>query len=482
MEALRDCLCLADVQEELDNFPADITEMYTLTFRRIEAQGPRSARIAKTALLWLVHARDQFTLRDLQAALAVNPNTYSVELNRMPRKQSIISLCCGLVEHHPETDVVRLVHFTAKDALEPLLLKDHPQPHLLITKVLHQRLIDNNILDSTLDDEDELLEYLEGQPLLQYAYQRWPDHVRGCRDSVEVAAAFLQQCVSFAYVDLWIFDILSPLHVAAAYDFPEFIQATLADPCNQQAGSCLGVPIAQGVDINAHSRFGRTALGFASNKGHVACAEALLGCPDIDVNAPVPLTGQTALMEASRMAQEGMVERLLRVPGVAVNAQDKSGETALMQALLRNSTGIVRRLLQAPGIDVNLRNTVGRTALIIAAGYGHLDVFEQLLQAPGIDLTIRCDFKGFTALEQAIWVGWEGVTARIIKFATGWEVKFGRRRRGWKELFYALRSEPERFPPWFVTAMSKRLAMFEGGEEWWRVEIEEESSDESDTE
>ncbi|EAU92062.2 ankyrin repeat domain-containing protein 44 [Coprinopsis cinerea okayama7 len=421
VEALVNCHTPADVEEELKNFPRNITDMYKTTLHRIKAQDPRSVRIATTALLWLVHAKAPLRVQDLQSALSAHPVTHSVETSRKPPLKSILSVCCGLVEHHPETDVVRLVHLTAREALEPLLLEEQPHPHAAITKVLLQLMIDNNIPNCPLEHGHEMQELLQ-TPLLRYAYEHWGDHAREPRDQAgarEVVASFLHRCVSFPYGNVdWLqfgFDILQPLHVAAAYGFRWFIEDILAShdqplPHDRPRTGQLSHPE---MDVNMRSAKGETALHLALDNGHGVCAKALLRFRDIDINA-VNGEGRTALMKAAGGGHKDVVERLLRVPGIEVNAVDRWGRTALMKAVVGGHKDVVERLLQEPGINVNTVDGEGRTALMDAAGRGHKDIVERLLREPGIEVN-AVDGEGRTALMKAVVGGHKDIVERLLR-------------------------------------------------------------------
>ncbi|EAU81638.2 ankyrin repeat domain-containing protein 50 [Coprinopsis cinerea okayama7 len=419
VKALTSCHTPTDVQEELASFPEDLTDMYKKTFHRIKAQDPRSARIATMTLAWLVHAKAPLSVEALRTALAAHPETHSVEPSRMPPLKSILSVCCGLVEHHPETDIVRLVHFTARDALEPLLLEELPQPHAVIIKVLLQLMVDNGI-PNWLQGKDELKELLQ-RPLLRYAYQHWADYARECSKLAgarEDVARFLCQCALFPYTDLdrlWFdMDILQPLHVAAMYDIPWFIKDVFDGHYNPLLHNQANrYPAFDGWDVNARSRDGDTALHLAGHNGHGTCVNILLQFPAaIDVNARDD-RGRTALMQAAIGRHQDVVQRLLVEPGIDVHAVDREGRTVLMEAAARGFKDVVERLLAEPGIAVNAVDAEGRTALMEAAVHGRKDVVERLLAEPGIDAN-AVDEQGRTALMDASLYGDVYVVERLL--------------------------------------------------------------------
>ena len=109
---------------------------------------------------------------------------------------------------------------------------------------------------------------------------------------------------------------------------------------------------------------------------------ALLAAPGLDVNAGTA-NGWTALMRAASRGHTETVTSLLAAPGLNVNAADRYGQyTALMWAADTGRTQMVRALLAAPGLDVNAADGAGRTALALAKARRHFRI-ASLLRAAG---------------------------------------------------------------------------------------------------
>jgi uncharacterized protein len=121
----------------------------------------------------------------------------------------------------------------------------------------------------------------------------------------------------------------------------------------------------QGVDPNAVSLMGDTALIVAAIKGNRDSVASLLQA-GADANA-VNQFGRTGLMEhvSSHAAGVEVVSTLLS-GGAEVNAADMTGRTALMESCTFGcGTGIATLLLDA-GADVNAKDDRGKTALLEA--------------------------------------------------------------------------------------------------------------------
>ncbi|EAU89111.2 hypothetical protein CC1G_08519 [Coprinopsis cinerea okayama7 len=467
VDALQSCLTIPSVKQTLEQLPRGMERIYRTTLVRIEHQAPELVKAAKHILVWLICAQGPLRIKDLQAALAVNPKTFSVERDSYPDTESIVSICCGLVEHHAQTGVVRLVHFTAKEALTPILLHDCPQPHEYISKVLMRRLLDEGLPNSwTITCEDEFSYALTRRPLLEYAYNYWVDHIKACEyrsDISRYTLDFLLQCTSFPVVDVVVIgsDIqpLDPLQVAARYNFSDELSVLITD--KRVVGHYYG----------AQLRSGYTALMIAARYGYLTCVDHLLKVkveltrpipasiqsnPDelnnfnqwiqaMPANVPDPL-GRTALIWASRNHHGRIVERLLQLPGIEVDASDYGGRTALTWAVEGGQGAIAWRLLEAGAnfnavgkdgraplvcasengredivvlllgisdLDVNATDG-GRTALIWALRRGHREIARCLVRHPGVDLKVR-DVDGSTALGIAVHMGFEDVVREMVE-------------------------------------------------------------------
>ena len=192
-----------------------------------------------------------------------------------------------------------------------------------------------------------------------------------------------------------------------------FISAAYRGHIQDVVELLLAVP---GIHVNVKSRRGATALMAAAEGGHLAIVELLLTAPGIDVNAK-SRTGTTALIAA---ADEGHAEivRLLLAEGANVNAKQRWGTTALMLAASGGSEGhtaIVELLLAVPGIDVNAKDDDdGITALMRAAANGQAAIVERLLAA-GADVNAK-DNDGETALMFAERGGHTDVVRAINSF------------------------------------------------------------------
>lgn len=106
----------------------------------------------------------------------------------------------------------------------------------------------------------------------------------------------------------------------------------------------------------------------------------LLGRP-IDIAALLASGADAgvALTEAAFFGRSDIVEHLLNVTGVDVNATDAFGGTALINAVFNTDERMVDVLLKRPGINVHAIDADGDSALSIAINIGEEQPLAKLL-------------------------------------------------------------------------------------------------------
>jgi ankyrin repeat protein len=149
----------------------------------------------------------------------------------------------------------------------------------------------------------------------------------------------------------------------------------------------------KGVDVNAATQRGDTALHFAAGAGNLPIVKLLLA-KGANVNAAtadaiqvrkgaIALNHLTALMYAAPYGSPELLKTLLDA-GAQVNARDIREMTPLMLAVSSETQNPdVARLLLARGAEVNAKSNLGETALDWAKKFGNPDVIRVLQEAGG---------------------------------------------------------------------------------------------------
>jgi ankyrin repeat protein len=189
-----------------------------------------------------------------------------------------------------------------------------------------------------------------------------------------------------------------------------------------------------GIDCNALSATGSTALMAASKNGRIEVVNKLLE-QKVNVDAQGK-QGVTALMLAAENNQLEIVKLLLK-KNADPNVEDQTGWTALMKAVYQGNTACVEalaarsrqevnrglliaaltghqeiaKILLDNGAEVDSRADDGRTPLMLAAGKGDKDLIAFLLKA-GADPTLT-DKSGATAGSLAMAKGYKEVAERL---------------------------------------------------------------------
>ncbi|KAH6894804.1 ankyrin repeat-containing domain protein, partial [Coprinopsis sp. MPI-PUGE-AT-0042] len=452
LEALRNCVSALDVEETLHGFPSDIKEIYAKTWERILAQGPKQSNLAKLVLLWITHADGEMTIDTLRRAVATCPETYTFEPKRRVPEALLLSVCCGLVAVDEKTKLIRLIHYTTRDAILPRILDIFPVPHALLghVSIVHVAkcgLSQHHSTEPTPWHQTiNLNARFRDDTLLEYAYRSWAHHTRRCSRYIPItsaAADLVLNCTSYPFDHEWWVDFGGPLHVAAFYGLEDLIPlaAQLHSPNSGTtrrresplmlavkrghlacAKALLSLP---GIDMNLCDKFSQNALRIAAGYGHIECAQLLTEVPGIDIHA-ADRFGETSLIRAAQGGQTAIVKLFVGLPGIGINATDRYGWTALIHAVDGGHTDVVTELLSAQEIDVNWASYRRRevytgdeaqsTALIVAACKSRINIVKQLLEVPGINVNAVSTPSENTALAHALTRGHKAVADLLLAF------------------------------------------------------------------
>jgi len=142
---------------------------------RIEGQIADQEELAKQVLSWITCAKRPLTTSELQHALAVEEGESELDRDNLPQIEDLITVCAGLVTIDEESDIIRLVHYTAQEFFDRTKTHWFSNAESYITKTcVTYLLFDTFEAGITGYLEDRLRE----NPLYHHAARNWGHHAR----------------------------------------------------------------------------------------------------------------------------------------------------------------------------------------------------------------------------------------------------------------------------------------------------------------
>ncbi|KAH6908137.1 ankyrin repeat-containing domain protein [Coprinopsis sp. MPI-PUGE-AT-0042] len=123
----------------------------------------------------------------------------------------------------------------------------------------------------------------------------------------------------------------------------------------------------------------------------------------------------TALMAFAWAGIASAIPRVLKQPGVDVNATEDEGYTALAFAAKQGHDSVVRILVEVHGRDINTRNYRGWTPLMMASRRGHVDAVRTLLAQSDVEVD-SVGVEQWTAVMIAANEGYGGVVKAFSEY------------------------------------------------------------------
>lgn len=125
--------------------------------------------------------------------------------------EDIISACAGLVTIDKESNIIRLVHYTAQEYFEQVRLEWNPSALEEITLTCLTYLAFDTLRSGSCRTSKYFKERVGKNPLLDYAARHWAEHARPLEETVsDLALAFLRDnvlvscCVQIISTEDWL--------------------------------------------------------------------------------------------------------------------------------------------------------------------------------------------------------------------------------------------------------------------------------------
>jgi ankyrin repeat protein len=398
---------------------------YEDAMKRVEHQGPKSTKFAKTILSWMVCAKRQLTLPELRHALAFEVGDPQLDLENLPLPQDIVSVCAGLVTIDPGSGIISMVHYTTQEYFERTRNQWFPTADYDMARACATYLSFEIFQTGPCPTDTEFEERLRIYQLYDYAARFWGHHAREAASQDRSILEFLQsqakaEASSQALLGIKEYggpwstsDVparMTGLHLAAYFGVEKVVSALVGkygrDPEDghkrtplswaAQNGQEAVVRLLLAVDANKASsdKSGMTPLSWATRGNHEAIVQLLLGNDDIDAEA----AGNSDVLQPSPEAverapvpppiDEGVClepvdnqDKTLGGPCPRVccirDTPDSNGQTALHRAAAEGDEAMIKTLLR-PLVE-DMMDNAGRTPLAVALHNGHEGAARLLL-------------------------------------------------------------------------------------------------------
>lgn len=340
---------------------------YSTAMERIEGQVSDQRDMAKQVLSWITCA-GPLTTRELQHALAVETRQPYLDEPNISDVEDIVSVCAGLVIVDEQSNIIRLVHYTAQEYFERTWTSWFPCAQHNIAVTCTTYLSYDSFKDYSSHSIHEAVA-LDKYPLYRYAAQNWGRHGQIDRQDLDIVLDFLenkQKATCAAQVLLedkpWpVPEEIDGIHLASYFGLDDTVYHL----------------VARGCDINSPDSLGKSPLSWAACEGHVSLVQLLLELgasrDSMDTNWHTPLSW------AAKTGHHDVVELLVNL-GADKQSRDKYGQSPLSLAARYGQRAVVECLLKA-GADIDSRDNNGQTPLLWAANQDHPDIVKLLLES-----------------------------------------------------------------------------------------------------
>jgi hypothetical protein len=357
-----------EVRAALKTLPKTLDAMYSDAFERMESQDTEYAELAETILFWVICARRNLTVRDLQHVYATRELSEGelLEEDDLPDGDILTEACSGLIIVDAESQVVRLVHYTAQQYFEEYHKQLMREAKLTLTRSSLAYLALPNFSSGPSPNDMAMSLRLKQYPFLDYAAKYWGSELADL-DGTDIWSK-LQNFISNAAAieaanQAW--SLKANRYTNWSQEFPRRVPAFVLVSAFDLP-EILEYLVSKGHEVDAKGSDGETALIRSAALGHAKNVQMLLKLgAKVDARDHMD---KTALQRAARSGHEDVITALLG-KGANVNMKASSDWTALMSAVSSGNIKAVKILIEA-GADFKAETVWGDSALSIATRNG----------------------------------------------------------------------------------------------------------------
>jgi hypothetical protein len=250
---------------------------YSETMSRIERQGANASGLAKKTIRWIINAKRNLTVAELEHALAIELESSEFDETNITDIEQLASYCCGLVLVDKQTTEVKLVHYTTQNHFEGALKSWFPEVLDHITDSCLTYLSNNVFEEDRFEDKEEIKKIPNEYPFYNYSSLNWGHHFREAPGDRSILLKFIQSKAKLTGYDRCGFETLNwepepktrdikAEHIAAHFNLEHLMQELLVtNPDN----------------VNIQDSRKQTPLFLAAIHGHESMAELLLWAPKL---------------------------------------------------------------------------------------------------------------------------------------------------------------------------------------------------------
>ncbi|PGH09567.1 hypothetical protein GX51_00673 [Blastomyces parvus] len=330
---------------------------YHEAMQRIKTQVPGSRELAIEALSWIILAQRPLSVIELLHALAVEVGESTLDEENISDVDHLVSVCVGLVTVDNESQIVRLVHYTAQEYFQKSKDVWFPHGHDILTRKCVTYLTFDAFSGPSYHYSRELDKKMELYPLFDYSARNWGHHAHlSSIDGDELISKLLENSASVSACNQAMMWRRTMASVSAC------IQAMMWRPSMFRNSLLYFQREAQGVHLAAFFGLPKTMEALL-NKDH-----------NCDFQDP---EGRTVLSYAAEGGHEDVVKILLDRKA-SIDIPDRYERTPLHHAASGGHTAVLNLLLDR-GAFVDLGDVLQRSPLGMASEYGHADAIRLLL-------------------------------------------------------------------------------------------------------
>ncbi|KAI7759639.1 hypothetical protein LZL87_014225 [Fusarium oxysporum] len=316
---------------------------YETAIERIEKQPPGHRSLAK----------------QLRHALAVEVSTTEIDIDALPETEDMVMICVGLVTVDEQSDIIRLVHYTAQQYFDKSWGKWFTNAEGDITATCVTYLSFDVFESGFCRTDEEFEERMRLNPFYDYSAHYWGNHAHD-------APTLCQEAIDFLKCNTKVESSSQPLMaIKRSLAWTGYSQEVPRQMTGLHLVAYFGIRngaqmLISRDDADLMDSYGRTPLSYAAEKGHEAIVKLFLDTGQVNVDAK-DQSGRTSLSWACERGHEAMAKLLLKTGQVDVDAKDDNGGTPLSWGAAEGHEAIVKLLLATGQVDVDaqLRVRIG---------------------------------------------------------------------------------------------------------------------------